>query len=132
LSFLLDTDICSAYLKGNHQVGNRLVQYGGRLHVSVITAGELYTWALRARASPKRLTELLAFLKDVSVLDVDEPVARVFGELRAGLLDAGLAAPDMDLMNAATAIFHRLTMVRHNTQDYAGVPGLSLMDWLQP
>jgi len=43
LTFLLDTDICSAYLKGNHPVGNRVLQYGGRLHVSAITAGELYT-----------------------------------------------------------------------------------------
>jgi predicted nucleic acid-binding protein len=46
LSFLLDTDICSAYLKGNHSVGNRVLQYGGRLYVSALTAGELYTWAL--------------------------------------------------------------------------------------
>jgi hypothetical protein len=33
LSFLLDTDICSAYLKGNPVVFNRFIQYGGGLHV---------------------------------------------------------------------------------------------------
>ena len=132
MSFLLDTDICSAHLKGNHAVGNRVLQYGGRLHVSAITAGELYTWALRAKASPKRLPDLLAFLKDVTILEVDEPVARRFGEIRAALFDAGLATPDMDLVNAATALVHGLTMVTHNTQDYADVPGLNLVDWLNP
>jgi predicted nucleic acid-binding protein len=130
LSFLLDTDICSAYLKGNHQVGNRVIQYGGRLHVSAITAGELYTWALRAKASPKRLIELLAFLNDVTILEVNESVARHFGEIRAAMLDAGLPSPDMDLLNAATALVHNLTMVTHNTQDYDNVPGLTLADWL--
>jgi tRNA(fMet)-specific endonuclease VapC len=132
LSFLLDTDICSAYLKGNHGVGNRVLQYGGRLHVSAITAGELYTWALRAKAPPSRLTDLLAFLKDMTILEVDESVARRFGEVRAALLDAGLPGPDMDLANAATALVHGLTLVTHNTQDYADVPGLSLADWLNP
>ena len=47
MSFLLDTDICSAYMKGNHQVWQRFMQYSGRLHVSPVTVGELYTWAFR-------------------------------------------------------------------------------------
>jgi tRNA(fMet)-specific endonuclease VapC len=132
LSFLLDTDIRSAYLKGHPQVGNRVLQYGGRLYVSAITVGELYTWAFRAKASPQRLTELLAFLKDVTILEIDESIGRRFGEIRAARFDAGLPCPDMDLVNAATALVHGLTMVTHNTQDYADVPGLSLADWLNP
>jgi predicted nucleic acid-binding protein len=52
MSFLHDTDICSAYLKGNPDVQNRFIQYGGRLQVSVITVGELFSGVLSARASP--------------------------------------------------------------------------------
>lgn len=78
------------------------------------------------------MTDLLAFLKDVTILDVDESVARRFGEIRAALLDAGLPNPDMDLVNASTALVHGLTIVTHNTQDYIDVPGLSLADWLNP
>jgi len=48
MSFLLDTDICSAHLKQKGNLTHKLLQYMGRLHVSVITVGELYTWALRA------------------------------------------------------------------------------------
>ena len=59
-------------------------------------------------------------------------MARKFGEIRALQLDAGLSSPDMDLVNAATALVHGLTMVTHNTRDYASVPGLSLADWLNP
>jgi tRNA(fMet)-specific endonuclease VapC len=76
--------------------------------------------------------DLLVFLKDVKILDTNEPVARKFGEVRAALLDTGQPTPDMDLVNAATALVHGLTMVTHNTQDYAGVPGLLLADWLNP
>ena len=38
----------------------------------------------------------------------------------------------MDLMIAATALVHNLTVVTHNVQDYADVPGLSIADWLVP
>jgi tRNA(fMet)-specific endonuclease VapC len=132
MSFLLDTDTCSAHFKGNPQVTNRLLQYTGRLHISVITLGELYTWVLRARASPKRLQGLLTFLNDVQVLDITANEARRFGEIRAGLLDQGQSAPEMDLLIAATALVNGLTVVTHNTIDYANVPGLSLIDWLGP
>jgi hypothetical protein len=40
VSFLLDADICSAYLKGNNAVANRFIQYGGRLHLSAVSLGE--------------------------------------------------------------------------------------------
>jgi hypothetical protein len=36
------------------------MQYRGQLHVSAVTVGELFTWALRAKASPKRLPTLLS------------------------------------------------------------------------
>ena len=132
MSFLLDTDTCSAHLKGTPQVTNRFLQYTGRLHISTVTLGELYMWGLRAKASPKRLQALLAFLNDVHVLDVTADEARRFGEIRAGLLDHGLPAPDMDLLIAATALVYGLTLITHNTSDYANVPGLSLADWMVP
>jgi predicted nucleic acid-binding protein len=75
---------------------------------------------------------LLDLLNDVRVLEVTEDIARKFGELRAALFDAGLSVPEMDLMIAATALVHNLTVVTHNVQDFANVPGLSIDDWLVP
>jgi len=132
MSFLVDTDTCSAHLKGNALVSNRFLQYSGNLHISVVTLGELYTWALRAVAAPKRLQDVLDLLNDVRVLDATAPIARKFGEIRAGLMDRGLPTPDLDLLNAATALEHDLTVVTHNFADYQNVPGLRLIDWLVP
>ena len=132
MSFLLDTDICSAYMKRNGPVTSRFVQYGGRLNISTVTLGELFTWVLRAKASPRRLQSLQGLLKEVVVLSVDETGAQKFGEVRAWQLDRGLATPDLDLLNASVALVHGLTLVTHNTRDYANVPGLSLVDWLLP
>jgi tRNA(fMet)-specific endonuclease VapC len=130
VSFLLDTDICSAYLKGNHRVGNRVTQYGGGLHVSAITAAELFTWVLRKKASPTHLQGLVDLLKDVAFLEVNRDVSHKFGEIRAHQLDQGTPTPEIDLLIAATAIVHGLTLVTHNVDDYANVPELQVADWL--
>jgi tRNA(fMet)-specific endonuclease VapC len=130
MSFLVDTDVCSAYLKGNQVAWARFMQFGG-IHLSTITVGELFTWAMRAKAPPQRRTELQALLSGVSVVPIDIVVAQQFGELRAALLDAGRATPEMDLLNAATALVNDLTLVTHNVEDYAHLPGLTVVDWLQ-
>jgi tRNA(fMet)-specific endonuclease VapC len=132
VSFLVDTDICSAYIKGNKLVFQRFLQYGGRLYTSAIVLGELFTWALRVRASPRRLQDVDDLLKLVAILDATPDVAKQFGIIRAGLMDAGLPTPDLDLLNAATALVHNLTLVTHNGSDYANVPGLTIEDWLAP
>jgi tRNA(fMet)-specific endonuclease VapC len=132
MSFLVDTDTCSAYIKCVGRVVSRFHQYGGRLSISTVTLGELYAWALRAKAPPQRLQDLLDLLKDVQVIPVDESVARKFGEVRAWQLDNGLGSPELDLLNGAMALVHNLTMVTHNFQDYANIPGLMLDDWLVP
>jgi predicted nucleic acid-binding protein len=132
LSFLLDTDTCSASMKGNARVYNRFVQYSGRLHISTVTLGELYVWARRAHASPKRMQSLLKLLQDVQVLPIDETVADKFGEVRAWQLDQGLGSPELDLFNGAVALVHDLTMVTHNQKDYDDIPGLRRDDWLVP
>jgi tRNA(fMet)-specific endonuclease VapC len=132
VSFLLDTDICSAYLKGNSKVAGRFLQYGGRLHISAVTAGELFTWVLRANAPSRRQLGLNDLLRDVVLLDVDRAVAEMFGEVRAELFDKGLVTAEMDLMIAATALVHGLTLVTHNTPDFQHVPGLNMADWLNP
>jgi len=132
MSFLLDTDVCSAYLKNDAVVVSRVMLHYGGLNISVITVGELLTWALRATAPPDRLHGVRDLLKGAAVLEVDLPIAEKFGEIRAGLFDHGVTVGEMDLLNGATALVHGLTMATHNVQDYAKIPGLTIDDWLVP
>ena len=129
MSFLLDTDTCSAHLKQRGSVTNRFAQHLGSLHVSVITVGELMTWAMRSNAPPRRIQGVQSLLNDVTILEVTEVVGIQFGKLRAGLLDAGRPTPEMDLWIAATALVHGLTVITHNVRDFAHIPGLNSDDW---
>lgn len=132
MSFLIDTDTCSEYLKNNRSVVTRVMLHYGGLSVSVVTVGELLTWALRAKAPAARLLGVRDFLKTVTILEATLPVAESFGSIRANLLDRGITVGEMDLFNAATALVHNLTLVTHNVADYANLSGLTLEDWMTP
>lgn len=130
MSFLIDTDICSAHLRNVSGVTNRFMLHTGQLHISVLTFGELLSWTLRSKSPPKYQQALLKLLADVIVLDVDQTVAQKFGEVRSQLLDKGTPVASIDLMIGATALIHGLTMVTHNVQHFSKIPGLTVDDWL--
>ncbi|HEX8523316.1 MAG TPA: type II toxin-antitoxin system VapC family toxin [Tepidisphaeraceae bacterium] len=130
MRFLLDTDICSAHLKQKGLVSNRFLQHSGGLCISAITLAELYVWVLRANAPATRMAGLQSLLSDVHVLDVTAEVAHRFGQVNSQLSDSGKPAPKLDLLIAATALVHDLSLVTHNTADYVNVPNLRLVDWL--
>jgi tRNA(fMet)-specific endonuclease VapC len=132
MNFLLDTDTCSYYLKNDPKVVARVMLHYGSLAVSVITVGELLTWAMRANAPRRRIDGVRDLVAGFSIVEVSLPVVEKFGEIRAELLDQGLSRSPMDLLNAAIALVHNLTLVTHNVQDYAGIPNLTIDDWAIP
>ncbi|HQU45785.1 MAG TPA: type II toxin-antitoxin system VapC family toxin [Pirellulales bacterium] len=132
MSFVVDTNTCSAYIKADPLVFNRFVQHGGQLYISVVTLGELTIWASRAKAPPKRAKDVQDLLSYVTIIEVNEDIGRKFGEVQAGLLDRGKPAPPLDLLIAATALVHGYIVVSHNTADFQNVPGLTVVDWLLP
>ena len=132
MSFLLDTDICSAHMKRPAQLAHRFVQYTGRLSIPTIVFGELSAGAYK-HPNPTRLLNLISdLLQELTILDFDAACAERFGRERGTLLQQGISVSRMDLMIASVALIRDLTLVTHNTADYQHIPGLRLDDWLTP
>ena len=132
MSFVIDSDVCSAFLRGNNSVYNRFMQHSGGLYVSAVTLAELYTWVHLKPHSPKRPAMLRDLLTEVNITPVDEAVAERFGIVRADLLARGKVVATADMLIASTALLFDYTDVTHNTRHFAMVPGLRLEDWLTP
>ena len=131
MSFLLDTNVCTAYLKNVRSVCNRFMQHGG-LHMSAVSLAELEVCLLR-RTTPSRFRQgYWSLRRNVTVLDLGRRIARRAGKVGAGLKDRGLKMAIPDLLIGATALVHNLTLVTHNTSDFINVPGLTMTDWMTP
>lgn len=132
MSFLIDTDIASAYMRNHSRVVSRVMMHFGGLYVSAVSVGELMVWAARARAPASRRVAVDDLLAGCHIVPIDRAIAERFGEIRAAMLDAGRPVGVLDLMNAAVALVHGLTVVTHNVADYKDVPGLMIADWMVP
>jgi tRNA(fMet)-specific endonuclease VapC len=133
MSFLLDTNTCSAYIKHRRGLAHRFIQHSGRLYLPVIVLGELYTWAYRRPDPTPTLTAIADdLLPEVHQLVFDSRCAQEFGKMNAILLNAGRPIDGLDRQIAVTALVHNLTLVTHNTSDFQYVPGLRLDDWIIP
>jgi tRNA(fMet)-specific endonuclease VapC len=132
MSFLLDTDICSAHMRRPARLAHRFIQYGGRLAIPTIVLGELYAGAYNHPNPPRLLNLISDLLQEVKILDFDAVCAERFGQERGTLLKQGISVSRLDLLIASVALVHNLTLVTHNTADYQNIPGLGLDDWLTP
>jgi tRNA(fMet)-specific endonuclease VapC len=130
MSFLLDTNICSAHMRRPGGLAHRFIQHSGRIWISSTVLAELYAGAYKLDRPDKTLAAIHDLRKDVGMLLFDEECAETFGKLRGELRRAGIEVSPMDLMIAAAARVHDLTLVTHNTSDFRVIPGLRLVDWL--
>jgi tRNA(fMet)-specific endonuclease VapC len=130
MNFLLDTDICSAHMRRPASLAHRFIQHTGQLAISSVTLAELYAGAYRHSHADRLLSLIGDLRQEVDVLDFDAACAEKFGQVRGVLLQQGIAVPTTDLMIAAAALVHDLTLVTHNTADFQTIPNLRLNDWL--
>lgn len=130
MTFLLDTNICSAHMRRPAGLAHRFFQFQGRLATTTIVLGELYAGAYMLGGSVRLLASIADLVQDLQVLPFDAGCAKEFGKLRGHLHNHGIAVSPLDLQIAAVAIANDLILVTNNTKDFRHIPDLRLDDWL--
>lgn len=133
MSFLCDTNVLSELVKPRPDPG--VVTWADGLSsvtLSVVTLEEVFYGLARRPKPTDSHQRLLAwferFLSDqCEVLPVSAPVARRAGELRGTLAARGATRTQADMLIAATAQVHRLTVVSRNVKDFEGC-GVPVLD----
>ncbi len=129
--YLLDSNVCIHLLNGRHTtLIQRFRQYDPRQTVlcSMVKA-ELMRGALRSQRVELNLERLAIFFAPLKSLPFDDSAAEHFARVGAELMKRGTPIGPNDLVIAATALAHQVTLVTHNTAEFSRVPGLRLEDW---
>jgi tRNA(fMet)-specific endonuclease VapC len=129
--FLLDTNACIQFLNGTSPpLGQRMRgEDPAGFRISSVTKGELLYGARRSRRVAENLRLLEGFFATVMSLPFDDPCAEHYGAIRADLAARGQPVGRNDLMIAAIARAHDLTVVTHNAGEFSRIPGLRVEDW---
>ena len=129
--FLLDTNACIRVLNGSSgPLVARLRSHApSEVRISSVTRAELLYGARRSGRVAENLRLLAAFFAPLVSLPFDDACAEHYGALRASLAAAGRPIGPDNLLIAATALAHDLTLVTHNLREFSRVAGLKVEDW---
>lgn len=130
LRYLLDTNIVIYVIKRRPPQARLLFnQHGGHMAISAITLAELLHGVEMSSDPSANLAVVEDFCSRIEVLPYLPKAAQHYGAIRAALERLGTPIGVNDLHIAAHARSEGLTLVTHNTREFARVPALQVDDW---
>lgn len=130
--YLLDTDIIIYSLKGHPVLQENLRRHlNDSLQISIVTCLELYYGAYKSPQVTGNLAKVKKIEETLEVIPLGTETAEIFGRLKAQLEIKGTRLDDFDLMIAACALTHNLTLVTNNEMHFQRIDGLKLTNWIK-
>lgn len=129
--YLLDTNACIRVLNGQSaSVVERLRrQTPHEICLCSIVKAELIYGAHRSARPAENMRLLGRFFEPYESLPFDDRCAEAYGRIRNELERSGMIIGPNDLIIAATAVAHRLTLVTANTREFSRVINLEIENW---
>ena len=127
MKYLIDSDYVADYLSARPQATELLIALTKEgTTISLITFGEIYEGIYYGHNPQKTKDVFNRFLRSVDILPMTKPIMQRFAQIRGGLRRTGNIIGDFDILIAATALSHNLTLVTRNIKDYQRIPNLSI------
>ena len=128
MSYLIDSDIASFYLRGRYNLIGAFEKRGqSSLRLSIITVAEMEVIACKNPQSKVNLANIWDLAHAMGILDVDRETWRIFSLTKAEAESKGKPKGDLDILQASVAKQHGLIVVTHNTKHYEGI--VACEDW---
>ncbi len=130
--YLLDTNIVSDLVRHpSGLIAQRIAKVGeNRVCTSIVAVCEL-RFGIVKKGSARLGANLSRVLKGMEVLPLTQPVEVQYAQLRQYLERAGTPIGPNDMLIAACALMHSLTVVTANVNEFSRVPGLAVENWLE-
>lgn len=125
--FALDTNIVSAWLKGESSIADK-IDTAESVFLSVIVVGELYYGAGFSLQVAKNTQDIKKITERYPLLSIDEDTTVIYGSIKTGLRKKGKPIPENDIWIAAITIQNDLTLATRDSH-FNEIEGLSLIAW---
>ena len=130
MGYLLDTNICIHYFKGQFGLKEKIENTGfENFAISEITLAELIYGAEKSQKVKKNLEVVENFADKIEILPI-LTCLRVYGKEKARLKSMGKPIGDLDLFIGSTAIVHEMIMVTRNVREFERMEGITIENWI--
>ena len=129
--FLLDTNICIYFLKGQFQLDQKIASAGlENCFISEITVAELKFGAEKSKRKNENREVISRFVNSISILPIFNALD-FYAIEKARLQRSGKPLDDFDLLIGATAKANDLIMVTRNTKHFDRLEKIKIENWVE-
>ena len=136
MTYLLDSNTWIAYFRQKDLALIQRIQQTdpNDIRLCSVVLGELYYGAFHGLVTyqASSLMQIAQLRQNYLSISFDDASTERYGQICADLAARGGLIGPNDLLIAAIALTHGLTLVTHNTKEFARVAGLTLEDWETP
>lgn len=129
MTYLIDSDWVASFLKGRSDAQALFQLLAAQdMAISLITVGEIYEGIYYGQNAQRHEAIFRRFLRGVRILPLNRPIMQQFARLRGELRRSGQIIGDFDILIAATALHHDLTLVTRNRAHFQRISSLTLYE----
>ena len=133
MTYVLDTNIVTALLKGNYKVKNRAekaILEGEKILINAISYYEIKRGLLAANANAQ-LGKFDILCREFGLVLLDnQRIFDIAAEIYANLQQRGKLIEDADILIASVVNFRNFILISDNTQHFRRIPILKIENWL--
>lgn len=130
MKYIIDTNICIYWLKGNKTIEKKILGMGfENIGTTIITLAELYYGAYKSAKVEANLENLQRLETEIEILQTSSEVGKHFGNIKADLVKMGEIIEDADILIASIVMDNKAVLVTNNQRHFGRIEGLLTENW---
>lgn len=131
MKYLLDTNICIYFFKGNFNLKDKFLEVGfDQCAISEISLAELMFGAENSDNPQKNRLIVNHFIENLMILPILDAIP-LYAREKVNLRKQGMMISDFDLLIGCTALANNLIMVTENTREFKRIKKLKIENWIK-
>lgn len=130
MEYLLDTNICIYYFKGQFELKDKIEKIGfHKFAISEITLAELIYGAEKSQKVAQNIKVVEEFTEKITIIPIFDSI-RIYGKEKARLKSKGTIISDLDLFIGTTAIVNDMILVTRNVKEFERLENIKIENWI--
>jgi len=131
IKYILDTDTCIYWLKGNANIEKHIMQIGiEHISMTIITLCELYYGAYKSKQIQENVDLINSMRSTIEIMYLTAHSAMICGKIKAELETHGITLDDADLLIGSIALENKCELVTNNVKHFKRIHNLKVINWV--
>ena len=127
--YLLDTNICIYFIKGQYSLNKKILEIGEEnCFISEITVAELKYGIENSKTVEVMRKIVEAFIPKFPIIPIYNSLD-IYAKEKAKLRRQGLLVDDFDILIGSTAVANNMIMVTNNVSHLSRIDNIIIEDW---